>query len=110
MNLQEVWAFGSSSQLSHCLNKGHALDVTNCTPQFDYAYVRLFICVVDWNFSDPLDPVYNGVCNVWHDLDRLAKVVALSLALDDVLIDFASGDIVLAGQGNVQVAFVVAQV
>lgn len=101
VNLQEVCALSSSSQLSHCLNKGHALNVTNCTTQLDYAYVRLFICVIDWNLSNALDPVYNGVCDVWHDLDRLAKVVTLPLALDNVLIYLAGGDVVLAGQGDV---------
>lgn len=110
MNLQEVWALGFSSQLSHCLNEGHALNVTNCTTQLDYAHVRLFIGVIDWDLSDPLDPFYNSVCDVWDDLNSLAKVVALPLASDDVLIDFAGGDVVLAGQSDVQVAFVVAQV
>lgn len=101
MNLQEVWALGSSPQLSHCLNKGHALNVTNRTTQLNDAHVRLFICVIDWDLSDPLDPVYNGICDVWNNLNSLAEVVALSLALDNLLVYFASGNIVLAGQGDV---------
>lgn len=101
MNLQKVWALGSSSQLSHCLNKGHALDISDCSAQFDYAYIRLFVCVVDRNLSHPLDPMDDGVCDMRHDLDSLAEVVALPLTFDDMLVDFSGGDIVLASQSDV---------
>ena len=45
-----------------------------------------------------------------HDLHRLAEVVALALALDDVLVDLACGDVVVAREGDVEVALIVAQV
>jgi hypothetical protein len=47
---------------------------------------------------------------VRHDLHRLAEIVALALALDDVLVDLAGGDVVVACEGDVKVALVVAQV
>jgi hypothetical protein len=47
---------------------------------------------------------------VRNDLHRLAQVVALALALDDVLVDLAGGNVVVAGQGNVEIALVVAEI
>ena len=47
---------------------------------------------------------------MWDDLHRLAQVIAFSLTLDDVLVDLASGDVVIAGKGDVEVAFVVSEV
>jgi hypothetical protein len=43
-------------------------------------------------------------------LDRLADVLASTLLLDDVLVDLACSDIVLACEGNVEVALVVAKI
>ena len=45
-----------------------------------------------------------------NDLYGFTQVVALALALDDVLVDLASGDVVITRQGNVQVALVVAEI
>jgi hypothetical protein len=45
-----------------------------------------------------------------HDLDRLAEVVAAALTLNDVLVDLARCDVVLAGEGDVEVALVVAEI
>jgi hypothetical protein len=47
---------------------------------------------------------------VRDDLHRLAEIVAFALALDDMLVDLARRDVVLARQGDVEVALVVAQV
>jgi hypothetical protein len=47
---------------------------------------------------------------VRHDLDRLAQIVALALALDDMLVDLARRDVVRARQSDVQVALVVAEI
>lgn len=44
------------------------------------------------------------------DLYRLSKVVASSLALNDMLVYLAGGDVVFTRQGDVEVAFVVAQI
>jgi hypothetical protein len=50
------------------------------------------------------------VGEVGDDLNGAPEVVATALALDDVLVDFAGCDVVLAGEGDVQVALVVAEV
>jgi hypothetical protein len=47
---------------------------------------------------------------VGHDLHRLAEVVAAALTLDDVLVNLARCDVVLAGEGDVEVALVVAEI
>jgi hypothetical protein len=43
-------------------------------------------------------------------LDSLAKVVATTLTLDDVLVDFSGGDVVVAGKLDIEEALVVAKV
>lgn len=45
-----------------------------------------------------------------NDLYRLAKIIALALALDDMLVNLTSGDVVIAGKGNVKVTLVVAEI
>lgn len=47
---------------------------------------------------------------MWDDLDGFTQVVALALALDNVLVDLARGDVVVACKGNVEVALIVAQI
>jgi hypothetical protein len=47
---------------------------------------------------------------VRDDLHGLAQVVALALALDNVLVDLAGCDVVVAGEGDVEVALVVAEI
>jgi hypothetical protein len=47
---------------------------------------------------------------VRHDLHSLAEIIALALALDDVLVDLARGDVVVASKGDVKVALVVAEI
>jgi hypothetical protein len=110
VNLQEVWSLGSSSKLCHCLNEGHALNISDRATQLDYANIRLLICIVDWDLGDPLDPVDNCVCDVWNNLYGFAEVVTLPFPLDNMLVDFAGRDVVLASQSDVQIALVVAQV
>jgi len=43
-------------------------------------------------------------------LNRLAQIRTLALLLDDLLVDFTGGDVVVSGQGDVQVSLVVAQI
>lgn len=45
-----------------------------------------------------------------HDLHGFAQVVALALTLDDMLVDLARGDVVVACEGDVEVALVVAEI
>ena len=43
-------------------------------------------------------------------LNSLAQVVSLTLLVDDLLVDFACGDVVVAVKGHIQETLVVAQV
>jgi hypothetical protein len=110
VNLHEVVPARTSPQLAHGLNEWHALDVPDGSSQLNYANIRLFARVIDRYPRDLLDPVLNRIGDVGHDLYRLAQVVALALALNDVLVDFARGDVVVAGEGDVEVALVVAEI
>ena len=47
---------------------------------------------------------------MWDDLYGFTQIVALALALDNVLVDLASGDVVVAREGDVEVALVVAKI
>ena len=110
VDLHEVVPARPSSQLAHSLDERHALDITNCASQLNYADIRLLARVIDGYPRHLLDPVLNRIGNVWDDLHRLAQVVALALALDDMLVDFAGRDVVIAGQGDVEITLVVAEV
>lgn len=47
---------------------------------------------------------------MWHHLHRPTEVVAPALALNNELVDLAGRDVVFAGDGDVQVALVIAQI
>jgi len=110
VNLHEVVPARSPSKLSESLHERHALHIADCATKLDDAHIGLLACVVDGYARNLLNPFLDRVCDVWDDLDRLAQVVALALALDDVLVDLAGGNVVVAGQGNVEVALVVAEI
>jgi hypothetical protein len=110
VDLHEVVLARSSPQLTHSLNEGHALDVANCASQLNDTHVRLLARVIDRYLCHLLYPILNGIGDVRYDLYRLAEVVAFALALDDVLIDFTSCDVVVASEGDVEVALVVAEI
>jgi hypothetical protein len=110
VNLHEVVLARTSPELAHGLNKGHALDIAYGTSQLNYADVWLFARVIDGYPRDLLDPILNRIGDVWDDLYGFTQVVALALALDDVLVDLAGGDVVVAREGDVKVALVVAEI
>lgn len=110
VDLQEVGSFDFPPELSHSLHERHALNVSNCTSQLNNTHIWLLIGIVYWDFGNSLDPVYDGVCDVWDHLHRLAQVVTFTLALNNVLVNLAGCDVVLAGQGNVEVSLVVSKV
>lgn len=110
VDLEEVILPCSASQLAHRLNKWCRLNVANGSSKLDNAHVWGLVCVVDWNLGDALDPVLDCICEVWHDLNGAAEVVAATLFLDYVLVDLAGCDVVLAGESDVEVALVVTKI
>ena len=110
VNLEEVILSCSTSKLAHRLNKRGGLDIADGSSQLDNADVWGLVGVVDWDLGDALDPVLDGVRQVWHDLDGAAEVVAATLFLDYVLVDLAGCDVVLAREGDIEVALVVSKI
>jgi len=110
VNLHEVLFARSSPQVRQSLDERHALNIPHRASQLNDADIRPLIRIVHRYLRDPLDPVLDGVGDVRHHLHGAAEVVASPLALDDGLVDLAGRDVVLAGDGDVQVALVVAQV
>jgi hypothetical protein len=110
VDLEEIVLAGAAAQMRHGLDEGHALDVTDSSTELDDAHIRHFVGIVNGYLRNLDDPVLDGIGDVRHDLHRLAQVVALALALDDVLVDFARGDVIIASQGDVEVALVVAEI
>lgn len=101
MDVEEVVAAGSSSQLSHGFNEWGTLDVADCASQLYHARIRLFIGIVDWHFRNVSDPVLDGVGQVRYDLDCPAQVIALPLFLYNMLVDLARCDVVVSSQSDV---------
>lgn len=110
VNLEEVVLSCSASKLAHGLNKWCRLNIADGSSKLDNADVWSLVGVVHWDLGDALDPVLDRVGQVWHDLDGAAEVVAATLLLDDVLVDLASCDVVLAREGDVEVALVVTEI
>lgn len=80
------------------------------SPKLNNAHIRLLARTVNRDLGHPLDPVLDRIRHMGHDLHRLAKVVAAALLLDDVEVDLAGGDVVLAREADREVALVVAEI
>lgn len=106
MNLQEVVLPRSSPQLPHCFDEWHTFDIPDCATQLNYAHVWYLIRVIDWNLGNPLDSILNRVCEMKDDLHCPAKIIALPLSFNNILIDLSSRDVVFACQGDVEVSLV----
>lgn len=110
VDLHEVVLSRPSPQLAHRLDERHALDIAHSPSQLNYTHIRLFTRVIHGDARHLLDPVLDRIGDVGNDLHGFTQIVALALALDDVLIDLAGGDVVVAGEGDVEVALVVAEI
>jgi hypothetical protein len=110
MDLQEIVLSGSSPQLSHSFDEWPTLDIAHGATKLNDTHIWLFIRVINRYPRNPLDPILNGVCEVWYNLDRPSKIVSSSLFFYDMLVDLAGGDVILSSQGDVHVAFVVSQI
>lgn len=110
MNLYEIPLSCASLQLSHGLDKRRALDITHCASQFNDTHIGRLVRVIDWNTCNALNPVLDGICEVRNHLDRLTKIVTATFPLDDMLVDLARRDVVLAGKGDIKVTFIVAEI
>jgi hypothetical protein len=106
VNLHEVVLASSPSQLAHSLDERHALDITNSSSQLNDAHIGLLAGVIDGYLCYLLYPILDRIGDVGDNLDGLAEIVAFSLALDDVLVDLASCDVVVASEGDVEVTLV----
>jgi len=110
VNLQKIASTCTSPELRHGLDEGHALNVSNRASKLDYANIRLLMRIIDRDFGNSFDPIYDGVRDMRNDLNGATEIVASSFPLNDVIVYLASGDVILACQGDVQVALVIAQV
>jgi len=110
MDLQEIILSRPPLQLSHSLDKRRTLDISDSTSQLNNAHIRGLIGIVDWDTCYALDPILNRVGQVGHNLNGLSEVVTATLTLNDVLVDLAGGDVVLASEGDVEIAFVISEV
>lgn len=80
------------------------------TYQLDDADIGLLARLVDRYPGDTVDGVDDRVDNVGYDLDSATEVLALALVLDDLLVDLAGGDVVVAGKVDTEVTLVVAEI
>ena len=108
MDLHEVIPARSSSELSHGLDKRHALHITNGATKLNYAHIWLLARVIYRYTRNLLDPFLDRVCDVWDNLYGLAQVITLAFAFDDMLVNLAGRDVVVTSESDVEVALVVA--
>lgn len=110
VDLHEIVSTGTHTELSHCFDKGHALDITDCATELNNTDVRLFVCVIDGHFCYIFDPVLDCFDDVRDDLDCMAQIVTFAFLVYDVLVDSAGGNVIVTGQSDIQVAFVIAEI
>ena len=90
------------AHLADGFEEGEGFDVAYCAADFDDGYVG-----VGCDFAHG---VFDFVGDVGDDLDGFAEVVAATLFGDDLLVDAAGGEVVVAGEMGVGEALVVAEV
>ena len=110
MNLQEIPLSRPSFQLPHRLNKRRALNIAHRSPKLNNAYIGTLLRIIDRNTRNAFDPVLDRVGEVRHDLHGFSNVFPSAFLLDYVLVDLAGCDVVLACEGDIEVALVVSEV
>ena len=110
VDLKEIVATCTPAKLSQRFHKGHALDVTNRSAQFDNTNIRLLIGIVHRDSSYSLNPLLDSVRDMRYDLDGLPEVASPAFMLNHLLVNLARSDIVLTRQLNVEITLVVAEV
>lgn len=102
----EVGASLLVTQLGECLDKGHALDITDGTSKLNDTHIRLLVGSINRDSRNSLDPVLDSVRDVWNavavsqgfkglryavinngiytHLDSLAEVITTAFLLDDL--------------------------
>lgn len=108
--LQEVALARSPPQLTHGLDEWGTLNISNGTTQLNDAHIRSLIRVINRLLRNLLDPILDCICEMWHDLNRLSQVGSCTFPLNDMLVYLASGNVVLALEGNVEVSLVVSEI
>ena len=93
------------AQLSDGLHKRCTLDVANGAAHFSDDKVELLALYVLAQHA-PLDLVGD----MRHHLNRLAQIVAMTLTIDDRLVDTSCGDRVVTGGVNARKPFVMSQI
>lgn len=76
----------------------------------DNADIRLLARLVHWNSRNSFNPILHGVCQMRDNLNRFPEVVAPTFLFNHMGIDFAGGDIVVPGEGDVEVSLVVSEI
>src|SRR5690606_41068416 len=87
MHIDSVGARQVVAKLAYRLQERHRLDVTDGAPNLANDEIEFVVAVQD--------EVLDLVGNVRNYLDGGAKIVASALPLDNVLVDAASGDVVV---------------
>jgi hypothetical protein len=89
VDLSKVALASPALELADGVNEGRTLNVSNGTTQLNNTDIRLPAGLVNGDLGNALDPVLDGIGNVGHDLNGLAKVATNTLALDHLLVDLA---------------------
>jgi hypothetical protein len=76
-------------KLADGVDERRTLNVSNGTTELNDADIGLPAGLVHGDLGNALNPVLDGVGDVGHDLDGLAKVATNTLALDHLLVDLA---------------------
>ena len=99
---QRIFTANVLAHLANGFKKRQRLDIANRAPDFDDRHVHVL--------SHAVDRGLNLVRDVRNHLNRLAKIIAAPLLLNDRFIDAAGGEVVLACKFGVGVALVMSEI
>jgi len=135
MDLHEVCFANSSPQLSKSFYERSGFDVSDGSPKLNDTNFWCLIGIINRYYGNSLNPILDGVREMGYHLNRFPEVISFPLYkivivsrmylsappsglpgsfwrsyhlfLDHMLVNLPSSDIVLPGQRDVEVSFVV---
>ena len=97
-------------ELPEGLDVRGGFDVADGAAQLDDAHLRLETGVVAALVRDGLDPIHDGVRDVWDDLNGFAEVIAAPFGFDDFRVHLSRGQVVVTSEVQIEEALVISKV
>ena len=102
VNQQRATASYLHAQLSYSFQKGLRLNITNGSAGLNNQHINAF--------SDQFDSTLDFISDMWNDLYRATQVIASAFATNNLRVNTACCNVVVAGHARIGEALIMAQV